>query len=135
LDVTKKQLKIFVDDYEQIPWKVLNIIGAEINYGGRVTDDKDIRLIGNILQTYITKNILDVGFAFSKSGLYKTIEVGEKDDYIDYIKSLPLNPKPEAFGLHENAEITTAMNTTIKLLEDILSMQPRASAGKGKTRE
>lgn len=76
-----------------------------------------------------------MGFAFSKSGLYKTIEVGEKDDYIDYIKTLPLNPKPEAFGLHENAEITTAMNTTIKLLEDILSMQPRASSGKGKTRE
>jgi len=79
--------------------------------------------------------MLDVGYSFSKSGLYKTIEPGEKDEYIEYVKTLPLNPKPEAFGLHENAEITTAMNETSKLLEDILSMQPRASAGKGKSRE
>jgi dynein heavy chain len=46
-----------------------------------------------------------------------------------------LNPSPEAFGLHQNAEITTANNTTINLLENILSMQPRASSGSGKTRE
>jgi len=28
---------------------VLNFIGAEVNYGGRVTDDKDGRLIRTIL--------------------------------------------------------------------------------------
>jgi len=27
----------------------LNILGAEVNYGGRVTDDKDVRLIKAIL--------------------------------------------------------------------------------------
>ena len=27
---------------------------------------------------------------------------------MDYIRSLPLNPDPEAFGLHENAQITTS---------------------------
>lgn len=53
-------------------------------------------------------SILEDGFEFSKSGLYKTIPAGEKNDYIEYIQTLPLNPKPEAFGLHENAEITTS---------------------------
>ena len=48
---------------------------------------------------------------------------------------MPLNPAPEAFGLHENAEITTSQNTTRLLLENVLSMQPRASTGAGKTRE
>lgn len=51
--------------------------------------------------------ILEDGFKFSESGLYNSIPVGEKEDYVEYIRSLPLNPKPEAFGLHENAEITT----------------------------
>ena len=45
-----KQLKIFLDEYPIIPYKVLNYLGAEINYGGRVTDDKDVRLIKTILR-------------------------------------------------------------------------------------
>jgi dynein heavy chain len=35
--------------------------------------------------------------------------------------------------LHDNAEITTNQNETRSLLEDVLSMQPRASSGSGKT--
>lgn len=50
---------------------------------------------------------------------------------MEYIRSLPLNPKPEAFGLHENAEITTNQISVIALLESLLEMQPRSSAGKG----
>jgi dynein heavy chain len=50
LVVCKKQLKIFLDSgSEEIPYKVINYLGSEINYGGRVTDDKDVRLIKNIL--------------------------------------------------------------------------------------
>ena len=48
-DICRKQLKSFLDDYEEIDYKVLNILGSEVNYGGRVTDDKDIRLIKSIL--------------------------------------------------------------------------------------
>jgi len=33
-----------------------------------------------------------------------------------------LNPEPEAFGLHENAEITTNQNNTATLLLNVLSM-------------
>jgi dynein heavy chain len=36
---------MLLDDYEEIPYKVLTFLGADINYGGRVTDDKDVRLI------------------------------------------------------------------------------------------
>lgn len=87
------------------------------------------------MRTFINDGILEDGFKFSTSGTYYSPPAGEKEDYIDYIKSLPLNPSPEAFGLHENAEITTSQNTTRVLLENILYMQPRASAGGGKTRE
>lgn len=101
---------------------MLNYIGAEINYGGRVTDDKDSRLIITILRTYINAGILEDGFKFSTSGKYYSPVAGEKEDYIEYIRSLPINPSPEAFGLHENAEITTEQNTTRLLLESILYM-------------
>jgi dynein heavy chain, axonemal len=55
--VCRKQLKNFLDDYSEIPYKVLNYLGAEINYGGRVTDERDVRLIKNILQTYINSEV------------------------------------------------------------------------------
>lgn len=49
----RRQTKSLLDDYVIIPFKVINYLGAEINYGGRVTDDKDVRLIKTILKLYI----------------------------------------------------------------------------------
>lgn len=43
-DVCKKQLKIFLDEYDEIPFKVINFLGSQVNYGGRVTDAIDGRL-------------------------------------------------------------------------------------------
>ena len=106
-DVCRRQLKVFLDNYNVIPFKVLNILGAEINYGGRVTDDKDVRLIKAILGRFVQEGVLQVGFALSESGIYKSIADGSKEDYVNYIQTLPLNPEPEAFGLHANAEIIT----------------------------
>jgi dynein heavy chain len=37
---------------------VLNFVCAEINYGGRVTDGIDKRLISTILKTYMTPEIM-----------------------------------------------------------------------------
>jgi dynein heavy chain len=135
LTVCRRQLKIFIENYEFVPFKVLNYIGAEVNYGGRVTDSTDKRLIATILNRYINDGILEDGYKFSESGLYNSIPTGEREDYLDYIKTMPLNPKPEAFGLHENAEITTSQLTVIDLISNMVTMQPRTSAGKGKTRE
>lgn len=61
---------MLLDEYDEVPYKVLNYLGAEINYGGRVTDAIDVRLIKTILSTYINKNALIEKFAFSISGKY-----------------------------------------------------------------
>lgn len=85
LGVCKKQLKLLLDEYNDIPFKVLNYLGAEINYGGRVTDDKDIRLIKCILQVYCSREVIRDGHKFSESGLYISIPSGSQEDYIKYI--------------------------------------------------
>lgn len=74
-------------------------------------------------------------YKFSKSGIYISPPASDQAAYINYIKTLPLNPAPEAFGLHENAEITTAQNEIRTLLETILSIQPRATAKGARSRE
>jgi dynein heavy chain len=122
LMVCRKQTLTFVDRFDDVPYKTLNYLGAEVNYGGRVTDYNDVLLIKTILKYYICEGALQVGHKFSTSGKYTVIDGVEKDDYLAYIDGLPLNPEPEAFGLHENAEITTKQSQTIELLLDILKM-------------
>jgi dynein heavy chain len=76
LTVCKRQLKMLLDEYDNVPYKVINFLGAEINYGGRVTDDKDVRLIKTILKNYINSDVMRDGYKFSKSGIYTSIEAG-----------------------------------------------------------
>lgn len=47
--------------------------------------------------------------------------------YIEYIDGLPVNPSPEIFGMHENANITCAQAETMDMLSTILALQPRSA--------
>ncbi len=114
---------------------MLNYLGSEINYGGRVTDDKDERLIECILRKYICPDALKQGYKFSVSGKYYIPDAEDQEDFLAYIRELPIDPEPEAFGMHQNAEITTNQDDTRRTLEAILSIQPRTSSSGGKTRE
>lgn len=48
---------------------------------------------------------------------------------------MPLGDVTEVFGLHNNADITSAINETNKLLGTALSMLPRTSSSEGKSQE
>ena len=53
---------------------------------------------------------------------------------MEYIDNLPLVENPEVFGLHENANITFQNQESQKILDTILSIQPRiAGSAGGKT--
>ena len=52
-------MKEFLNKYDEIPYDALNYMVAEANYGGRVTDPKDRRLIKIILRDFYTPKILD----------------------------------------------------------------------------
>lgn len=49
---------------------MLCFLFTEINYGGRVTDDKDRRLINNLIHTFCAPQVLQEGAPFSPSGTY-----------------------------------------------------------------
>merc|ERR1719265_1761442 len=111
----------FVNQYENVPYKVLNYLGAAINYGGRVTDDKDKRLIRAILATYICPEACDTesGYTYSKSKLYYPPNVETQEEFLEYIRGLPLAPAPEAFGMHANCDITCTQNEALALLDGV----------------
>jgi dynein heavy chain len=43
-----------------VPYKALNSLVATVNYGGRVTDDKDKRLIIALLKKYFTTEVISI---------------------------------------------------------------------------
>jgi len=135
LNISMTQMRQYLDEGEEIPFRVIRFLASEINYGGRVTDDKDRRLIGTLLQTFVNERVPEDGYAFSSSGVYRTTDAREVRDYLGYIAELPLTPNPDIFGLSENADITCDQNETFSLLDTVLSLQPRTSGGAGASRE
>ncbi|XP_019911214.2 dynein heavy chain 1, axonemal [Esox lucius] len=136
LRICISQLKMFVDEYPDIPYKVLKYTAGEINYGGRVTDDWDRRCILNVLEDFYSPAVLNINYAYTPSGVYRQIST-ELDikGYLAYIRTLPINDTPEIFGLHDNANISFAQNEVFALLGAVVELQPRAAASGGKARE
>ncbi|XP_073667291.1 dynein axonemal heavy chain 1 [Tursiops truncatus] len=136
LRICISQLKMFLDEYDHIPYKVLKYTAGEINYGGRVTDDWDRRCVMNILEDFYSPAVLFPEHSYSASGVYHQIQpTYDLNGYLSYIKSLPLNDMPEIFGLHDNANITCAQNETYTLLGTIVQLQPKSSSAGGQHRE
>jgi dynein heavy chain len=78
--------------------------------------------------------VLKDGYKFSESGKYYVPPDGTLANYIEYIKEeMPLNDLTEVFGLHDNADITSAINDTTLLLGTALSLMPRKIGGAGKS--
>lgn len=90
LRISVRQLNMFLNDYpEKTPFDALKYLTGECNYGGRVTDDKDRRLLATILEDFYSERMFDDGNRFSPSGIYFAPPFGEYESYTEYIKTLP----------------------------------------------
>ncbi|KAI3369512.1 hypothetical protein L3Q82_007723 [Scortum barcoo] len=136
LNICISQLKMFLDEYQDIPYKVLKYTAGEINYGGRVTDDWDRRCLLSVLEDFYCPAVLTDDHIYSPSGVYRQIDTNlDIKGYLAYIRGLPINDTPEIFGLHDNANISFAQNETFALLGAVVCLQPRAASAGGKTLE
>ncbi|KAG8436117.1 hypothetical protein GDO86_007286 [Hymenochirus boettgeri] len=132
LRICISQLRMFLEEYTDIPYKVLRYTAGEINYGGRVTDDWDRRCLLNILHDFYQPSVLNDDHKFSESNIYHQISPAyDQNGYLQYIRSLPLNDLTELFGLHENANITFAQNESFALLGSLVTLQPRTQSSGG----
>lgn len=73
----------------------------------------------------------------SPSGTYYVPDDGnDREHYIEFImEKVPMNDLTEVFGLHDNADITSAINATDTILGTALSLQPRATSSGGKSQD
>ncbi|XP_050297987.1 dynein axonemal heavy chain 3 [Anthonomus grandis grandis] len=132
LRISVVQLQMFLNDYVDVPYEALTYLTGECNYGGRVTDDKDRRLLNSLLSIfYVPQTVKTPFYPFSPSGNYYVPKDTSYEGIISYIKSLPINPEPEVFGLHENADITKDNQETQILLYGVLLTQTQLTEGGG----
>jgi dynein heavy chain len=126
---------MFVNENDSPPFDALRYVTAECNYGGRVTDDKDRRLLSTLIQKCYAPELLgQSGYKLSESGRFKSDWVGDsaREDMLAFLASLPIAAEPEAFGLHANADITKDQNETAALFAALLETGGAAkSAGAG----
>lgn len=138
MDITAAQLELYVNSYTDIPYKVLQQLASVVNYGGRITDDKDMRTSDILIADFFTTRILDDDYKFSPSGLYYSFKPDPdavQQSYLDYIEKFPLNAEPEIFGMHDNASITCAITEADTSFGIILTLQPRVAGTGGMSRE
>eukprot|EP00882_Tetradesmus_deserticola_P028911 GHRQ01032240.1.p3 GENE.GHRQ01032240.1~~GHRQ01032240.1.p3 ORF type:complete len:126 (-),score=28.20 GHRQ01032240.1:70-447(-) len=83
-----------------VPRRVLQFLFTEINYGGRVTDDKDRRLINTLVSTFCAPQVLQEGYAFSPSGTYAVpdCETAAQVGWLGYGSIGPLADHSNAFA-------------------------------------
>ncbi|MEE6501787.1 hypothetical protein FKM82_004321 [Ascaphus truei] len=124
LRISIRQLQLFVNDYEHVPFEAISYLTGECNYGGRVTDDWDRRLLLTTLADFYNNDIVEnPRYSFSPSGHYLAPPKGTYEDYIEFIKRLPFSQHPEVFGLHENVDISKDLQQTKILFESLLLTQ------------
>ncbi|KAK5640705.1 hypothetical protein RI129_009252 [Pyrocoelia pectoralis] len=124
------QLQMFLTEYDEVPFEALTYLTGECNYGGRVTDDKDRRLLSSLLSLFYCPEIITTpGYKFSSSDLYYVPTDTSWEGCVSYIRSLPLIQQPEVYGLHENADITKDNQETLMLLNGVLLTQTQITAG------
>jgi dynein heavy chain len=129
--VSREQVKLYLMSQDQVPWITLQYLIAAVNYGGRVTDDKDVRLISAVLKGYFTPAMFEAGFKFANLDAYTIPKEGSLEECREFVHHLPLDEDPRIFGLHPNALITAQFNQAKKFLDTVISVQPRISSGGG----
>jgi hypothetical protein len=104
LRISARQLLMYVNDAPSatsgsstpaIPFAALKYAVGECNYGGRVTDDKDRRLLTTLLECVYRPEILMEGrFPLSASGTYAVPEeTGDRAFFLAEVAKLPAIPQ------------------------------------------
>ena len=59
---------MYLNEQPDVPYQTLTYIIATINYGGRVTDDKDVLCITALLNKYFNPEVMKMHYDFAPGG-------------------------------------------------------------------
>jgi dynein heavy chain len=120
---------VFLDEYpDRIPFDAMKYLIAEANYGGRVTDDFDRRLVNCYIAELFQDSAVDTdNFLLSELPEYCIPDDGPLATYKEAIRAMPPNDHPLAFGQHPNADISSQIDDSNVLIDTLVSLSPRVA--------
>lgn len=124
LETSISMMKITLESQHDLPWEALQYMTGEINYGGRVTDEWDRRLLLVTLNRFLNDEVLNENHSFFE-GCKLAGSMPSYQEALDVVRNLGEVEKPEVFGMHENANISFQLKESNLVLETILSIQPK----------
>ncbi|XP_066944541.1 dynein axonemal heavy chain 3-like [Macrobrachium rosenbergii] len=129
IKISVKQLKMLVTEcqsVDDIPLEALVYLTGECNYGGRVTDVRDRRLLLCLLTNFYNSDLIkEDGYKVCGVEEYRVPISGGWQEHLDHISTLPLSAPPQVFGLHENADLAKDHRETDQLFRGILILEPQ----------
>jgi len=133
LRISVRQIGMFLDDFpNEIPLKALVYMTGECNYGGRVTEKMDRRLLMVLMETYYNTSVLQPEHEFGPGyAVPASVVSGDHQSYVEYLHSLPALAPPSVFGFHENATLTKDQNEAYSLCDELLMCMGTGSGAKG----
>jgi dynein heavy chain len=132
--ISQDVLGLYVDAYERTPWDALKYLISQANYGGRVTDELDARLIQVYISQFFNPDVLAIqNYPLSELKTYVTPPPAALEAYKNIINDLPQEDDPRAFGQHPNAAIASQISNSLDLLRTLLSLAPQTAGEGGET--
>ena len=132
--ISQDVLGLYVDAYEKTPWEALKYLISQANYGGRVTDDLDARLIQVYIAQYFNPDVLNIqNYPLSELKKYTVPPPASLETYKNIINDLPQDDDPRAFGQHPNASIASQIGNSLDLLQTLLNLAPQSAGADGES--
>merc|ERR1719498_192653 len=113
-----------------LSWNTIQYMVAEVQYGGRITDDLDRELFVTYAAKWFCDDVFRSQFTFNTYQAdynYRIPDGLEINAYRSAIETIPPVDSPLIFGLHTNADLTYRLKDASEMLTTIMETQPKDS--------
>lgn len=105
------QARIWFKQYGSIPYENFFYLCNDCNYGNEIVDISDRRLLSCLLKQFCNENaITNENYRFFDAATVCIPCNANRENSIEYLKSLPLKMSPCELGLHDNVAYSRNVN-------------------------
>jgi dynein heavy chain, axonemal len=122
-----------------LSWSTIQYMISQVQYGGKVTDECDRRLLDTFAMKWLSPSVLLPEFSYAPSNpivgkslcVAAQYKIPNSSDLLTHKKAISefsSVDSPEVFGLHPNADLTFRVQESRLFLENVATTQPKSSS-------